>query len=234
MPSPITVPTLVNSSLRLLGVLASGENATPEEINDALLCLNDLYENWSTEKMSVWGAANQTFALVPGQSTYTIGSGGNFNTVRPVYINDSYTTFSGIDSPVRSVSQEEYNMQSLKSMQQPVVEELLYVNDFPLGRITVWPVPSAAATITLSTARTLAGTITALDSLSGPPGFLKAIRYCLAVELAPEFGTEASSTVLQVAMDAKGDYKKSNQTEVVARFDDALVDSNCSTQDWRY
>lgn len=233
MPSPIAVPTLVNSALRLIGVVGSGENATPEELDDALLCLNDLYENWSTEKLSVWGAVNQTFALVPGQATYTIGPGGDFATTRPVYINDSYTTFSGIDTPVRSISQDEFNRISLKDMQQPVVEELLYVNDFPLGRITVWPVPSAAATITLSISRTLAGTITATDSLSGPPGFLKAMRFCLAVELAPEFGAEASSTVLQVAVDSKGDYKKSNMTEVVARYDDALTGGGCY-DDWRY
>lgn len=234
MPSPIAVQSLVNSSMRLIGALASGENATPEELNDALLALNDLYENWSTEKLSVWGAQNQTFALVPGQATYTIGPGGNFNAVRPVYINDSYVTFSGLDTPVRSVSQEELNLISLKSMQQPVPEQLLYVNDYPLGRLTLWPVPSAAATITLSISRTLAGTITATDSLSGPPGFLKAIRYCLAVEMAPEFGVEASATVMQVAMDAKGDYKKSNQTDVVASYDAALVDGNCLTEDWRY
>lgn len=234
MPSPIAVTTLVNSSLRLIGALASGEDATPAELNDALLVLNDLYENWSTEKLSVWGAANQTFALVPGQATYTIGVGGNFNTTRPVYINDSYTTFSGIDTPVRSISQEEYNLLSLKTMQQPVVEELLYVNEYPLGRITVYPVPSAAATITLSIARTLASTITATDTLTGPPGFLKAIRYCLAVEMAPEFGTEASATVVQVASDAKGDYKKSNQTDLVASFDAAMLGPDCYTQDWRY
>lgn len=232
MPSPIAVSTLVKSSLRLIGALASGENPTPEELDDALLVLNDLYENWSTEKLSVWGAANQTFALVPGQATYTIGTGGNFNTTRPVSIDDSYTTFSGIDTPVRSIGQEEYNMVPLKTMQQPVVEQLLYVNDFPLGRITMWPVPSTAATITLSIGRVLGSSILATDTLTGPPGFLKAIRFCLAVEMAPEFGVEASPTVVQVAVDAKGDYKKTNMTEVVARFDDAIT--GCEIEDWRY
>lgn len=235
MPSPIAVTTLIASSMRLIGALGSGENPTSEETNDALLVLNDLLENWSTEKLSVWGAANQTFALVPGQATYTIGTGGNFNTTRPVYVDDSYTTFSGIDTPVRSISQEEYNLIPLKTMQQPIVEELLFVNDFPLARITVFPVPNAAATITLSLGRVLASTVVATDTLTGPPGFLKALRFCLAVELAPEFGTEAGATVLQIAVDAKGDYKKSNQTEVVARYDNAIVcDTDDLAQHWRY
>jgi len=234
MPSPIAVSTLVKSSLRLIGALASGENPTPEELDDALLVLNDLYENWSTEKLSVWGSATQTFALVPGQATYTIGTGGNFNTTRPVSIDDSFTTFSGVDTPVRVTSQEEYDLIAYKSMQQPVVEQLVYVNDYPLGRITVWPVPNAAATLTLNMGRVLPATIVATDTLTGPPGFLKAIRFCLAVELAPEFGVEAPATVIAVAADSKGDYKKTNMEEVVACYDDALVEGNSSIQGWRY
>lgn len=234
MPSPIAVQTLIKSSLRLIGAVASGENPTPEEMDDALLVLNDMLENWSTETLSVWGSADQTFNLVPGQSVYTIGVGGNFNATRPVYIDDSFMTFSGIDTPVLSISQQEYNGINLKTMQQPVVERMLYVNDFPLGQITLWPVPNSTSTITLSCSRVLASGVVSTDTLAGPPGYLKALRYCLAVELAPEFGVEASQTVVAVAADAKGDYKKSNMVDVVARYDDALTDNFDDSVGWRY
>lgn len=223
MPSSIPVTELIASSMRLIGALASGETATANEINDGLLVLNDLYENWSTERLSVWGAANETFALVPGQATYTIGAGGNFNTVRPVVITDAYCTFSGVDFPIEIVPQDQYNRINLKTMQQPIVEQLLYVNDFPLGLITLWPVPSGANTITLSTGRVLNGPIVATDVLTGPPGFMKAMRFCLALELAPEYGIEPSGVVVQTAADSKGDYKRSNQTDVISRMDDALT-----------
>lgn len=226
MPSPISVLTLITSSMRLIGAVASGEDITPEEANDALLTLNDLLENWSVEKLSVWGALNQTFNLVAGQSTYTIGVGGNFNTGRPVAVDAGYTVFGGVSYDLTPMNQYEYNSISIKTMQNQIPERMLYVNNFPLGQLTFWPVPTTNSPVTLTIGRVLTSPVTITDSLTGPPGFLKALRYCLAVELAPEFGVEASETVFGVAADAKGDYKKSNQVDVVARFDDALVYTN--------
>ena len=223
MPSGIIVSDLIKSSMRLIGAIATGETPTADEANDGLLVLNDMLENWSTESLSVWGSSNQTFALVPGQSIYTIGPLGNWNTDRPVDINDAYMTFSGVDFPVKCINQEEYNEINLKSMQQPIVERLLYVNEFPLGRVTVWPVPTQANNITLTMNRILDFPVALGDVLTGPPGFTKAIRYCLAVELAPEFGMEPSPTVVSVASDSKADYKRSNMPEVVAQYDAALT-----------
>jgi hypothetical protein len=108
-------------------------------------------------------------------------------------------------------------------MQQPIVERLLYVNEFPLGIVTVWPVPTQALPLTLTMRRILDFPVALTDTLTGPPGYLKALRYCLAVEFAPEFGVEASPTVVQVAADAKGDYKRANIPLVVAQYDAALT-----------
>lgn len=223
MPSPIIVLDLIKSSLRLARVLAAGETPNADEANDSLLVLNDMLEDWSTERLAVWGAANETFTTVGGQATYTIGPSGNFNTARPVRIADAYCTFGGVDFHIDMVNQEQYNLIAIKSMQQPIVEQMLYVNDFPLGRITLWPVPTAAIPLVLSTDRVLTSPVTLATSLSGPPGYLKALRYSLAVELAAEFGMEAPATVLGIALDSKRNYKAANQTPVVARCDDALV-----------
>lgn len=223
MPSGIVVSDLLKSSMRLVGAIATGETPTADEANDALLVLNDMLENWSTETLSVWGSSNQTFALVPGQATYTIGPLGNWNTDRPQDIDDAYMTFSGVDFPVVVINQEQYNEINLKTMQQPIVERLLYVNEFPLGRVTVWPVPTQANNITLTMNRILDFPVALTDVLTGPPGFVKAIRYCLAVELGPEFGIEASPTVVSVAADAKADYKRANMPMVVAQYDAALT-----------
>lgn len=222
MPTGIVVTDLIRSSMRLIGAIATGETPTAEESADGLLVLNDLLENWSTEKLSVWGSSNQTFNLVGGQATYTIGPTGNFNTTRPIEVDSAYCTFGGVDFPVGIISQEEYNLISLKTMQQPIVERLLYVNDFPLGTITVWPVPTQASPITLSMGRVLTSPVALTDTLSGPPGFTKAIRYCLAVEFAAEFGVAPPDMVVQAAADSKGDYKRANMVPVVARYDDAL------------
>ena len=223
MPSGIVVSDLIRSSMRLIGAIATGETPTADEVNDGLLVLNDMLENWSTETLSVWGSSNQTFNTAANQSVYTIGPTGNWVTARPQDIDDAYCNFSGVDFPIKVISQEQYNEINLKTMKQPIVERLLYVNEFPLGVVTLWPVPTAAMPLTLTMNRILSFPVLATDTLTGPPGFLKAIRYCLAVEFAPEFGVEASNTVIQVAADAKGDYKRANLPLLVAGYDDALT-----------
>lgn len=224
MPSSIAVLDLISSSMRLVGALAAGETPTPDEYSDALLVLNDLYEQWNTNSLAVWGTLNQTFNLVPGQSQYTIGPGGNFNTLRPVDIIDAYCSFSGVDFPIKMIAQEEFNLINLKTMQQPIVERMVYVNEYPMGYLILWPVPSQATTITLSIAKQLT-TVSMGDTLSGPPGFTKALRYALALELAPEFGAVPSDVVVAKAAEALGDYKLSNrnQTDDISRMDDALL-----------
>jgi len=223
MPSPIAAVDLINSSARLAKVLASGETLNANELSDSLLVLNDILEQWSTNSLAVWGEANETFNLIAGQSVYTIGPGGAFNTVRPVAICDAYCNFGGVDFHINQMSQEKYNLISLKTMAQPIVEQLLYVNDFPLGLITVWPVPTQAIPITLSTGRVLSTPVVAATLLTGPPGYLKALRYALAVELGAEFGVDPSPVVLETAAVSMADYKRSNITVVEARFDDALT-----------
>ena len=223
MPSGIIVSDLIRSSMRLIGAIATGETPSAEEVTDGLLALNDMLENWSTETLSVWGSSNQTFSLIANQATYSVGPAGNWNTTRPQDIDGAYCTFGGVDFPIEVISQQQYNDISIKSMKQPITERLLYVNEYPLGVVTVWPVPTQNTAITLTMSRVLVFPVAVTDVLTGPPGFLKALRYCLAVEFAPEFGVEASATVIQVAADAKGDYKRANLPMIVSGYDDALT-----------
>lgn len=232
MPSPIVVSDLLSSAARLAGVLADGETLTPSEYTDCVRVLNDMLENWSTEKLSVYGAQNQSFNTVAAQATYTIGSGGNFNTQRPTLgIIAAYCTL-GVDYPIEVVDQNRWNMIGLKS-QGGIPEKLLYVGDFPLGRISLWPVPSEVMPLVLTMARTLTFPVALADVLSGPPGMMKALRTCLAVEICPEFGASASPELVVIATDAKADYKRANQQSVlpVAGYDAGLLQGGVA--DWR-
>lgn len=231
MPTGITVPDLIKSSMRLIGAIATGETPTADELNDGLLALNDILENWTTERLSVWNSRNIVFPIVANKGTYTIGPGGDFATDRPVDINGAYCTVNGVDFPVRIIGQDTYNSISTKAQTQGIVEQLLYVNEFPLGLITLWPVPSAASTLTLSTNGVLVFPVTASATLVGPPGFLKALRYNLAVDLAPEFGVDASPTVMAISADAKGDFKRTNLPVIEAMYDAAL--SSDSVASWQ-
>lgn len=226
MPSPTTAGALITGSMRLIGAIATGETPTAAEINDGINTLNDLLENWSTQNLAVYDSATQTFATVAGQAVYTIGSGGNWNTTRPVRIaDDTYCTFNGVDFPVTMIGQGEYDMIGLKTQQQPIIEKMLYVNDNPLGIITLWPVPSGIVNITINADRVLVAVTDQSTVMTFPPGYLLPMRYHLGILLAPDYGRTISTEIASVAASSFAAIKRANKIRRVATFDGALVDS---------
>lgn len=232
MPSPTTALDLITRSMKLAKLLSTGETPTAEEANDALATLNDILENWDTEPMALWGRSNFVGTTVGGQATYSIGPNGNFDTTRPAQINGAFTTFNGVDFQLDVVAQLDYNKISLKNYQQPIPNQLLYVNDFPLGLITLWPVPTAAMPITLTFDRLLSQIPSLATTINYPPGAARALRYALAVELATEFGSPLDAAMVGIAADAKADYKRSNKVPVRASYDAGLVGQH-GTGNWR-
>lgn len=224
MPSSQTALQLITSSMRLIGAIATGETPTADEANDGLTALNDLMETWSTENLAIYGSANESFPTVGGQAVYTIGPAGNFNTVRPVRIASAYCTYQGVDFPIEIIGQDQYNLIPLKTQQQQVVEQLLYVPDNPLGIITLWPVPSQIITLVMSTDRVLSQVPSLATSLIFPPGYLLALKHALAILLAPDYGVSVSPEIIGVHTTAKANIKRANKQRRIAQFDVALTD----------
>jgi len=218
MPSPIQARDLIESSLRMIGVLATGENASGDEITDGLNSLNDVIENLTLENLSVWGGPVETFPLVVSQGVYTIGPLGDFATDRPVRIDNVYCSLNGVDFPLNEWTSEEYNAVANKTI-GGIPEFFAYENDFPLGLIYLYPVPSQAMTINLATMTRLASIASPNTTISLPPGYSKMLRALLAVEMSPEYGRPVTDTLRDLATQAKADVRRSNQKPAYASFD---------------
>ena len=224
MPSSQTAYDLIKGSLRLIGAIAPGETPRAPEANDGLDTLNDLLESWSTESLTVWGSANETFATVGGQAVYTIGPGGNWNTSRPVRIHDGYIDVSGTSFPVQQWGKNDYDLIAVKQTQSDVVERFLYVNDSPLGRVTLYPIPQSALQITFPIDRVLTQVPALATTLIYPPGYYIAMKHALAIMLAPDYGRIVAQEVKDVATIAKANISRANKPKRYARFDSMLQD----------
>ena len=219
-----TALDIIESSLRLTNAVGVDQTLTADETSDCLARFNRMVGNWSTQNLAVYHSPNQTFATVAGQAVYTIGTGGNWNTDRPIVISqDAICTYQGVNFTVQNMTQEQYNNIVLPTQQQPIVSRYLYVNDYPLGKITLWPVPSQVVSMTFTMNRLLTEAATAATVISFPPGYEEAFEYNLAVRLAPLFGKTASPEVQRMAMESFADVKRSNRTPAVAKFDAALA-----------
>jgi hypothetical protein len=221
MPSPTTAHDIIRGALYLSNAVGVDQTLTASEVSDGLEVFNDLLEIFNTRNLAVYGAANQTFNTVAAQATYTIGTGGDFNTVRPVRINDpAYTVIDGTSYPVYSMTQAEYNAIPVKTQQQPFAYRYLYVNSFPLGQITLWPVPSQIAPITFSIDTQLSAVTSAGASISFPPGYAMVFKYKLAIMLAPLFGRKMTEypDVARIAAESFADICRANKKLTVMDY----------------
>lgn len=228
MASIITLD-LIKSSLRLINAIGIGETPTAAETQDSLRALNDFLETWSIENLTVFTQQSNTFSFVPGQASYTIGPGGNWNMIRPVQVMSGYTRVNGSDFPIVEVTDDWYNLITVKNQQGQIPAWFRYNATAPLGVITIWPIPSVASTITLTSNLMFAPIANTATVLSYPPGYSRALRYGLAVELAGEYGLPVPQVVLEIARSSKAAIKRANIQPVVSRADPALLDVNCYT-----
>src|SRR5688572_8871221 len=72
--------------------------------------LNSFMEGLSIDRASVLSITQDNLALTAGTVSYTIGSGGAFNTTRPVKIVNAFVRdSSNYDTPVDVIGQAAYN-----------------------------------------------------------------------------------------------------------------------------
>lgn len=217
---------LIKSSLRLINAIAVGETPSAAEAQDSLRALNDMLETWSTQNLTVFCSQDQTFTFVPGVATYTIGPAGTFSGVRPIQIESAYTRYQSIDYPLTSINDEDYNLIPLKSQPSTIPIYYRYDPSFPLGAVTFWPVPNQATTVTFTSNVQFSPLANTAASLTYPPGYSRAIKYCLAVDLAAEFGIPLPQVVADIAKSAKASIMRVNKRSPISRFDSAITADN--------
>ena len=72
------------------------------------------------------------------------------------------------------------------------------------------PVPTRALEWHIISVEQLTEVSSVATNMYFPPGYLRAFRYNLAMELAPEFGVEPSPQVQRIAMSSKRNLKRVN------------------------
>lgn len=196
-----TALDIIERAMKKSGVLTKSEVADSDEAADALVSLNNLLSSWSNESISVYARTTESFTLVAGTSSYTIGSGQTFNTARPIYIADAYIRLSTLDYPVEIVTDETYGLIADKTARgRPTI--LNYTPGHPSGTIKLWNNPDQAYSLFLVSEKEL-GQLTLSTTVDLPPGWERALIYNLAVELAPEYGQQPDQLVYNIAVESK-------------------------------
>lgn len=207
----MTVQDLLTAAIRSIGVVAAEEIPSTSELTDALYAANDVLASWSPQILPVTPLVTETFALT-GVLSYTIGTGGTFNTVRPVKIEAvGITSAGGSHHPARLVPIEEFQSR-LDTTLTGLFAEMCYCDGgFPLMQLTFFPKPASGGSVEISSYKPLQPFVNLTDNINLMPGYTRALRWALAYEMAPEFGRPVTQELASLAADAKTSITGLNQ-----------------------
>lgn len=216
----------INGALRLLGVLAEGETPSAATSQDTLVALNQMIDSWNTERLAVFSTQDQVFSWPPGAISRTLGPTGDFVGERPILVEDS-TYFrdpaSGISYGLKLINQQQYNGIAVKTVTS-TYPQVMWVNmEYPDILMTVYPVPTKVLEFHIVSVKPLTAPANLATNLAFPPGYLRAFKYNLACEIAPEFGVEPSPTVMRVAMTSKRNLKRINNPDDIMSIPYSIV-----------
>jgi len=201
-----TAHDIIKAAFRIGGITVKGETPDAEEIQDALDALNDLIYSISNDSLNIYGRTEESFALSSGQSSYTIGPGGDFNTSRPTDIISAYVRLGTVDYPIQTISAEFYTQISVKSI-SGIPEYLYYEGNYPLGKIKLYPAPTSGYTLFLLCEKPLEQ-LDLNEVISLPPGWGRYLKNQLAIEIASEYGQPVPQSAVITAREAKGMIKR--------------------------
>jgi hypothetical protein len=207
-------------------MLAEGEEPSAAAAQDGLLAMNQMLDSWSTERLAVFSTQDQMFTWPANTISRTLGPTGDFVGNRPVLLDDS-TYFrdpsNGISFGIKILNQQQYNGIAVKTVTS-TYPQVIWVNmNMSNMDMYIYPVPTKALEWHFVSVTELAEPATLSTVLVVPPGYLRAFRYCLACEMAPEFGVEPSPTVSRIAMVSKRDIKRINNPDDIMSLPYSIV-----------
>ena len=221
-----TAGDIINGSLRLLGVLAEGETPSAETSQDALRAMDQMIDSWNTERLAVFSTQDQVFTWPAATLSRTLGPSGDFVGNRPILLDDA-TYFkdpsTGVSYGIKMINQQQYDGIAVKTVSSTFPQVIFTNMTYPDIEMFIYPRPTRDLEWHFISVEELTQPATLNTTLSFPPGYLRAFRYNLACELAPEFGVEPSPQVQRIAMYSKRNLKRINNPDDIMSMPYSLV-----------
>jgi hypothetical protein len=218
---------IITNALLLTGAIAAGETPTATELADGLYALNDLIDGWQVEDLMIPTQARVRLTVVPNQNAYWLGTlTTGLPTINEMVIQPGLVDLDGmqtvrptrilqatcIDTSVTPPGAAALNVHTLAEFDQlnprnpPALlpTTVFYGPYYPNGLLILYPTPTSATLwLSLVVDQLLQSFATVTDTVFFPPGYARALRYNLAVELATQFGKPLPQQVAEIAVAAK-------------------------------
>lgn len=189
----MTVDETIDAALRKIGL----RNVTATQLTEGMTALNKMLSAW--EELLHY-PTEDTHTLVSGTGSYSIGSGGDIDTTRPISLVSAFIRDSSNNDHNVSVnmSKKEYDdIYDKDASERP--DKIYYLATYPLAYIYFNSAPSSAETLYLYSIKPYTAYSALDDNITQPPEWENAIIYNLALELAPEYNITPNAIVPELA-----------------------------------
>lgn len=190
-----TVADAVTDSLTRIGVIGESETPATGDMNKGFAVLASLTDSWGAERLTIPYILRTTATLTASQASFTVGTGGNINIVRPVFIsNICYQDTSQsptLEIPLRVFTDDEWAGVALKSLTSDLPTAAYYNPTYASGMGTLypWPIPTSATLQWVLYAPVAVPDFASTStSIVLPPGYYEFIVTNLAFKLCSIYG----------------------------------------------
>ena len=210
---------IARSALREIRILDPIEAGASELIDDAITVGSDLLDTWRKEKLTVSGVTRNVFSLTANTQSYTIGSGGTFNQDWPTAI-EKWSVIPDDDAADpdehnmgRPYTWDQWQSVRVKGTTGAYPTVMYYDRRWSagLGNCLFYPIQdNGDVDVVLYTHVPAITSLVAATSYNLRPGFHRALKLNLAVELADRYGKAVTTRLEKRAADALASLKRHN------------------------
>ncbi len=196
---PQTARNVVEGALSIIGVLGRGRGLSPEDANDGFVSLNDMLAVWSNEGLVIPNITKTAgLTLTTSQTEYTVGTGLNLSMPEPIEI-DYFELISGADR---------FQVERMGGFDEYIRNHTLGNNRphryfYERGRLFIYSPPDQGYSIELWSRNPIGPISNLSTAISFSDEYIPALKYNLAVMVAPENGKEPKQATAILAADYK-------------------------------
>lgn len=226
-----TALNLITDVLLDMGVIADQETPTAAQSTGALTKLNDLIESWNLDPQKLYGATQHIIPFVANQATYTIGLGGNLNIPRPNDITAAFvrSTFASPtqqqDIPITILNDQQWADIPVKGQVGSYPYAVWFNMTYPLITAYITPIANLTNYSLVLWDKNDNATLSLNTVLVLPPGYKRALKYGLFIELAAGYQIEVPQSIATLAVTSKMSIDRQNlqintlETSHATRYD---------------
>lgn len=189
-----TATDIITAAFIKVGV----ETPTAAQNASALISLNNMVSLLGAEGL-IYSITSEALTVNAGEYEYTIGSGADWDTVRPLKVLSCFLRDDdNYDWPVNIIGSKDYNIRSNKTFTARPTE-LYYLPEYTVAKVIFNTSPDAAYDAYFEFLKNFTEFATGATTVALPNEYKEALVYNLAVSLGEDWDRKVAQSVLMNA-----------------------------------